>query len=129
MEEKVLKPGDEVIGEGDQGDTLYIVGEGEYSCTKVINGTETYLKSYTAGEYFGELALMYNAPRAATIRAKSEGKIYGIDRSTFNNLVQAAVIKKRNYYSEVISKVEILAETSPSEKDQLCDAMKETEYQ
>lgn len=67
---------------------LYIVGQGEFDCTKVIKGTSTYLKTYKGGEYFGELALMYNAPRAATIKAKGRGKIFGLDRCTFINIVQ-----------------------------------------
>jgi cAMP-binding proteins - catabolite gene activator and regulatory subunit of cAMP-dependent protein kinases len=76
----------------------------------MINGTETYLKTYKPGDYFGELALMYNAPRAASIKANSFGRIYGLDRSTFNNIVQEAATKKRKYYSDVISSVEILAD-------------------
>ncbi len=88
-----------MIKEGDQGDTLFIVGEGDYDCSKVINGKETYLRSYKVGEYFGELALMYNAPRAASIKAKTQGRIYGLDRSTFNNIVQEAAKKKRAYFT------------------------------
>lgn len=39
----------QVIKEGDQGEVLYVVGSGEYSCSKVINGKETYLKTYKTG--------------------------------------------------------------------------------
>ena len=38
-----------IITEGEQGDVLYIVYEGQYSCSKVINGKETYLKTYKNG--------------------------------------------------------------------------------
>jgi cAMP-dependent protein kinase regulator len=48
---------------------------------------------------------MYNAPRAATIKCKSAGKIYGLDRQTFTNIVQEAATKKRKYYCSVLSKV------------------------
>jgi CRP-like cAMP-binding protein len=41
--------GDEVIKEGDQGLTLYVVGSGEYDCSKVIKGTQTFLKTYKTG--------------------------------------------------------------------------------
>jgi len=46
------------------------------------------LKTYVTGETFGELALMYNAPRAASIMCKTEGKLFALDRQTFKNVVQ-----------------------------------------
>lgn len=48
---------------------LYLVDEGKLDCTKVFKkGDEaTHLKYYGPGEAFGELALLYNAPRAASI--------------------------------------------------------------
>ena len=75
----------------------------------MIKGTKTYLKTYQPGDYFGELALMYNAPRAATIVSKgSKGKVFGLDRQTFVNIVQEAATKKRQAYLDVLSKVDIL---------------------
>ena len=71
---------------------------------------------------------MYNAPRQASIKCKTAGKLYGLDRATFNHIVQEAATKKRKYYSEILSKVEILAEVDPYEKEQLCDALKEEEF-
>jgi cAMP-dependent protein kinase regulator len=48
---------------------------------------------------------MYNAPRAASVKCKASGKLYGLDRLTFTNIVQDSATKKRKYYSEVLSKV------------------------
>jgi cAMP-dependent protein kinase regulator len=90
---------------------------------------ETYLKTYKSGEFFGELALMYNAPRAASIKSKGDGKVCALDRATFNNIVQEAATKKRKYYSDILSKVEMLAEIDPYEKEQLCDTLKEEEFE
>jgi cAMP-dependent protein kinase regulator len=61
--------GDVVITEGDDGDNLYVVETGLLRCTKVLEkGAEpTHLKDYVPGEAFGELALLYNVPRAASI--------------------------------------------------------------
>jgi cAMP-dependent protein kinase regulator len=51
---------------------------------------DTYLKTYESGESFGELALLYNAPRAASIKAKNTCNLYELDRETFNHIVKDA---------------------------------------
>ena len=71
---------------------------------------------------------MYNAPRAASIKSKANGKVFGLDRTTFNNIVQEAASKKRRCYSDILSRVDILAEIDPYEKEQLCDTLKEEEF-
>ncbi len=74
---------------------MYIVAEGDFDCLKVIEGEEKKLKTYHKGEAFGELALMYNAPRAATIVSQGDGKLYALDRIAFSQIVKTAAIKKR----------------------------------
>lgn len=86
------------------------MSSGEYECHKVISGNNTYLKTYKNGEAFGELSLMYNAPRAATITCKASGILFKLDRQTFRNIVQEAAIKRRTYNSKILEKVDILAE-------------------
>jgi cAMP-dependent protein kinase regulator len=49
MEEVTTTDGQDVIVEGEQGDTLFIIQEGEFDCFKVINGSQTYLKTYKPG--------------------------------------------------------------------------------
>lgn len=82
MDEKHVLKGEVVIQEGDEGDCLYVVSSGNLKCTKVFKGNKdpTLLKMYNPGEAFGELALLYNAPRAATITAESECVLYVLDR-------------------------------------------------
>jgi cAMP-dependent protein kinase regulator len=110
IEEKRYQPGDYVIKEGDQGDEMFLVESGNLDCTKVFKGnTEpTHLKVYEPGEGFGELALLYNAPRAASIKAKSECVCWALDRPTFNNIVKDAAAKKREKYDDFLNSVQIL---------------------
>ena len=54
------------------------------------NTEPTFLKTYQPGEGFGELALLYNAPRAATITADEDSIVWRLDRDTFNNIVKDA---------------------------------------
>ena len=98
MDEKKVQGGEFVIREGENGDVLYIVESGELSCSKVLGGQETFLKNYSSGDVFGELALLYNAPRAATIKADTESSLWVLDRNTFNNIVKDASQNKRNKY-------------------------------
>lgn len=55
--------------------------EGEASCEKVFKKGEkaVFLKTYVPGESFGELALLYNCPRAATIKATTSCLMYSLD--------------------------------------------------
>ena len=126
FEEKKYKAGENVITQGDEGDVLYLVDSGELDCEKVFKAGDppTYLKTYKPGESFGELALLYNAPRAATIRAKTDCTCWALDRECFNNIVKTAAIKKREKYENTLKKVEILKSIDPYELGQICDALK-----
>jgi len=110
FEEKKYKAGENVITQGEEGDVLYLVDIGELDCEKVFKPGEkpTYLKTYKPGESFGELALLYNAPRAATIRAKTDSTCWALDRECFNNIVKGAAIKNREKYENTLKKVEII---------------------
>lgn len=125
MEEKSFKAGDKVITQGQDGEVLYVVDSGHLDCFKIFTkgGPNTYLRSYEPGESFGELALLYNAPRAASIVAKSDSICFTLDRECFNNIVKDAAIKKRERYIDFLGKVEILSTLDAYEKTKICDCL------
>lgn len=108
MEVSEKHAGDKVIVEGEQGDALYIVESGNLSCWKVIKGVNTHLKIYTSGGSFGELSLLYNVPRAASIIANDDCVLYKLDWDTFSNIVRDAAVKWRDMYEEFLKKVPLL---------------------
>lgn len=86
------------------------------------------VKEYFPGDSFGELALLYNAPRAATIISKENGVLWSLDRETFNNIVKEAAVKKRDQYESFLKSVDILKHIEPYELSQICDALKSKKY-
>ena len=59
---------------------------------------------------FGELALIYGTPRAATIKAKTDVKLWAIDRDTYRRILMGSTIRKRKLYESFLEKVSILGE-------------------
>lgn len=104
IEEVSGKGGEAIITEGEQGDCMFVLESGALDCTKVFAGNSepTFLKEYKPGEGFGELALLYNAPRAATITSKNDYVCWKLDRDTFNNIVKDAAAKKREKYDNFL---------------------------
>ena len=123
------KTGEIVIQQDDDGDNFYLVESGELDCSRKMSPDDEeakYLKTYTQGESFGELALLYNAPRAATIVCKSEKcELWSLERQTFNHIIKKAVQLKREKYDTFLEKVEILKCMQKDERSKLADAFKE----
>lgn len=130
MEERHYSPGDTVISQGDDGDVLFVVDSGTLDCVKVFAPGQdpTFLKNYNPGDSFGELALLYNVPRAATITAQTESLLWALDRACFNHIVKDSAIRKRERYEEFLKNIDLLADMDPYERTQLSDAFKTVSF-
>jgi signal transduction histidine kinase len=70
-------------------DRFYMILEGEAEVTKSINNSELrLLKTLTPGDFFGEMALIHNAPRAATVTVKTAMTTLELDKASFNRALQ-----------------------------------------
>lgn len=89
LQSQVFKDGEAVIKQGDIGDTFFFIEGGEAIATKSEgDGQEAkQVYSYKENDYFGELALLKDAPRAANVIAKGELKVCSIDREAFRRLL------------------------------------------
>ncbi|MCQ2815772.1 MAG: cyclic nucleotide-binding domain-containing protein [archaeon] len=125
MEEVKFEGEQNVIVQGETGDVLYIVDKGKLECFKTDKtGNKIFLRNYDEGDFFGELALLYNCPRGANIRSKTDVLLYSLDRLTFNMIVKKAAIEKREKYEGFLKNVPILSNIDQYELTQVCDSMK-----
>ncbi|MEW6093277.1 MAG: cyclic nucleotide-binding domain-containing protein, partial [Chloroflexota bacterium] len=70
-------------------DTFYLILEGEVEVTKIINNTEKrLLKKLGAGDFFGEMALIHDAPRAATVRTLTPLIALEINKESFARVLR-----------------------------------------
>lgn len=130
MEEKNIKAGDWIIRQGDDGNELYVIDQGKLECFKQFKKDEDakLVKTYNPGESFGELALLYNAPRAASIQAVTDSVLFALDRPTFNNIVKDAEVKRRERFETILSKIELLNSMDPYERSKVADAAVTLKY-
>jgi len=124
MKECSFTAGTTVIKEGENGDYLFVIEKGNLECKKRINGEEKVVKVVQEGDVFGELALLYNCPRAADVAAKEDCVCWQLDRDTFNNIVKDASVKQREKYDSFLKSVTILASIGDYERSQISDALK-----
>ena len=88
-EEIVFQPGETVIKEGEPGETMYLILEGEVSVNKgQEQGHEIELDRISAGDYFGEMALFEDIPRSATIRTQKETRLLMLHKREFAEIVR-----------------------------------------
>lgn len=123
--------GDTLIRQGDAGDKLFLIesGTADFSKKSPLDGETRHLCTMSDGECFGELALMYNSPRACTVVAKTDMKLWTLDRSTFNHIVRRAVIDKREKYDKLLRSVALLKKLDPYDRCRLADALTEKTFE
>ena len=125
MSEKAVKAGQVIINQGEEGDNFYIVEAGRYAVE--VDGKE--VVQIGPGGSFGELALMYNAPRAATVKALEDGTLYAVDRGTFRRVIIDLAHDKRCKYMDFLKSLPLLASTlSELEIGKIADALEEVQF-
>jgi CRP-like cAMP-binding protein len=83
--EKVA-PGDRIVVEGDEGDAFYVIGSGRWEVTRA----GALIGELGPGDHFGEIALLSDVPRTATVVARTPARVYRLDREGFDAVLAAA---------------------------------------
>nr|CAI39134.1 cAMP-dependent protein kinase, regulatory subunit 1-4 [Paramecium tetraurelia] len=130
MEERSYNAEDWVIKQGDNGDNLYVVDQGELNCYKRFtkDGENKFLKVYYPGESFGELALLYNAPRAASIPGQNQFCLVCIRQINIQSHCQGCS-NEREKYVNVLKQIELLSMMDPYERSHVADAIRSAVFQ
>jgi cAMP-dependent protein kinase regulator len=124
LKEVKLPKGSEIIKQGDEGDFFYVVESGNVEF--FVNDEK--VSESSSGSSFGELALMYNSPRAATVLAKTDVILWALDRLTFRRILLAKTSKKRQLYESFLKEVPVLSNLSLFERSKLADALDTENY-
>jgi serine/threonine-protein kinase len=77
-----FKPGEMIITEGDQGDRAYMIVAGRCRAFRSVSGEQETLNVMSPGDVFGEMALLLDEPRAASVEAMENVTVLVLDRTT-----------------------------------------------
>ncbi|KAJ5584551.1 cAMP-dependent protein kinase regulatory subunit [Penicillium hispanicum] len=126
-----------VISQGDAGDYFYIVENGHFdiyihpsgSVQPGPDGLGNKVATTGPGGSFGELALMYNAPRAATvISTEAKSTLWALDRITFRRILMDSAFQRRRMYEAFLEEVPLLSSLKPYERSKIADALDTIKY-
>jgi cAMP-dependent protein kinase regulator len=120
-----------IIVQGDAGDYFYIVESGNFDIyvSKAghvepgPDGMGAKVASSGPGTSFGELALMYNAPRAATVVSTEPSIVWQLDRITFRRILMDSAFQRRRMYESFLEEVPLFSTLTAYERSKIADAL------
>ncbi|RII11626.1 cAMP-dependent protein kinase A regulatory subunit [Alternaria sp. MG1] len=135
-EKPIPTKGIKVIQQGDVGDYFYVVEKGSFDIYvnqsgKVeggLDGVGSKVGTVGPGGSFGELALMYNAPRAATVTSTEPSTLWALDRITFRRILMDSAFQRRRMYEGFLEEVPLLSTLTPYERSKIADALETKKY-
>ena len=108
-----------IIQQGDIGDYFYVVAEG--NVTFAVDGN--HVGGCSKGATFGELALLYDCPRAATCIANTDCRLWSVDQKTFRYMLANSTVAQQKDTVDVLRKVKFLAGLEEEALIKIADAL------
>jgi len=108
-----------IIQQGEVGDYFYVVEEGHVSFS--VDGN--HVGACSRGASFGELALLYNCPRAATCLANTDCRLWKVDQRAFRHMLANNTANQQKDLHIVLRKVPFLSELEDRDLVKISDAL------
>jgi len=142
-----VEAGDVIILEGDAGDAFFVVEAGRFVATRAARASEVggeggagavpasssprtiTLATYDGRGAFGELALLYGSPRAATVTAATPGVLWAMDRAAFRSTLLRLRAARRAGVEASLSASPLLASLSPEARAAIADCVGTEEFE
>jgi len=126
MEKKKLTANVEIIKEGTDGTYLYVIETGQVTINTAKDGD---VATINEGKIFGELALLYNCRRTASVRTKTDCTVYQLDRRYFQNIVQRTGAQRDLAKYELLKAVPTLKDLPEAKLKKIADCLDEEKFE
>ncbi|KAH0482201.1 MAG: uncharacterized protein KVP18_000135 [Porospora cf. gigantea A] len=119
MEYFVFILGDVVCQQGSLGSYFFIIDSGKFEVS--INGKA--INCMKKGKAFGEIALIHNTPRSATVKALTKGGVWGVQRTTFRNILKQLSSKNFAENRQFLESIRLFEMLTDSQKSMITNAL------
>ncbi|CAH8514097.1 unnamed protein product [Dicrocoelium dendriticum] len=124
MYRKEIAQGAYIIREGQTGDALYVVADGVLEVSK----DDQLLGHMDVGRAFGELALLYNCNRTASVKAVTMASAWTLDRRVFQQIMMSSSLNRHEENFRFLQSVPALKSLSITKMHKLADVLEEIYY-
>jgi len=114
LQEEAFAAGDVIIRQGEIGEKFYVIESGRLAVTTTQDGQEKAVTERGPGEYVGEIALLLQVPRTATVKALTAAQLLSLRRDDFERLVAAHLRASRGLERETSRRMMDLQRAVPA---------------
>lgn len=100
--------GETIVRQGGPADKFFIVVEGQVEVVRDEDGQERPIASLGRGHFFGEVSIMRDLPRAATVRATEDTRLLAMERDTFRDIVAQSMETTTDFDQVIRSRLDTL---------------------
>eukprot|EP00913_Durusdinium_trenchii_P002475 g2287.t1 len=126
LKAETFERGQYIIKEGEVGDKLYIIERGVCEVLKKLNGREVTVGQLSKGSFFGEIAVLYDMPRTATVRTQTAVIALALSRADITSQLSTEDLEHMKLIArtQVFGSVPLLADLNAERKAKVALALK-----